>query len=165
MTRFPANESPGKTGLHRSISAKTSFYLLAFEISRLCRTASDGLKERCENKDDELYTSLQLSLEEQRRHVLYLSSILFARTKTMLPIPLFCSLCNNKKNVSYTFLRFTLKEQRRLVQYLSLISMEEQRRQVLHLSLLLFGRTKKTSHTPLFDSLCKRKDNKSCTSL
>ncbi len=36
MTRFPANESPRRTGLHRSISVKSSFYLPAFEISRSC---------------------------------------------------------------------------------------------------------------------------------
>ena len=41
LTRYPANESPRRTGLHWSISAKTSFYLPAFEISRSCRTASD----------------------------------------------------------------------------------------------------------------------------
>ncbi len=41
LTRYPANESPGRTGLHCSISAKTSFYLPAFEISRSCRTSSD----------------------------------------------------------------------------------------------------------------------------
>ncbi len=38
--RFPANESLRKTGLHWSISAKSSFYLPAFEISRSCHTAS-----------------------------------------------------------------------------------------------------------------------------
>jgi hypothetical protein len=36
--RFPANESPRRTGLHRSLSG---FYLPAFEISHSCRTASD----------------------------------------------------------------------------------------------------------------------------
>jgi hypothetical protein len=40
LTRFPANESPRRTGLHCSLSAKSSFYLPAFEISRSCRTAS-----------------------------------------------------------------------------------------------------------------------------
>ncbi len=41
LTRFPANESPKRTGLHWCISAKSSFYLPAFEISRSCRTASE----------------------------------------------------------------------------------------------------------------------------
>ncbi len=35
-SRFPANESPRRTGLHWSISVKSSFYLPAFEISRSC---------------------------------------------------------------------------------------------------------------------------------
>jgi hypothetical protein len=39
-TRFPANESPRRTGLHSFLSAKSSFYLPALEISRSCRTAS-----------------------------------------------------------------------------------------------------------------------------
>jgi hypothetical protein len=39
LTRFSANESPRRTGLHSSLSAKSSFYLPAFEISRSCRTA------------------------------------------------------------------------------------------------------------------------------
>ncbi len=38
---FPANESLRRTGLHWSLSAKSSFYLPVFEISRSCRTASD----------------------------------------------------------------------------------------------------------------------------
>jgi hypothetical protein len=38
--QIPAHESPRRTGLHWSISAKSSFYLPAFEISRSCRTAS-----------------------------------------------------------------------------------------------------------------------------
>jgi hypothetical protein len=41
LTRFPANESPRRTGLRSSLSAKSSFYLPAFEISRSCRTASE----------------------------------------------------------------------------------------------------------------------------
>jgi hypothetical protein len=38
------NECPRRTGLHSStcISAKSSFYLSAFEISRSGRTASEG---------------------------------------------------------------------------------------------------------------------------
>ncbi len=36
LTRFPANESPRRTGLHWYISAKSGFYLPAFEISRSC---------------------------------------------------------------------------------------------------------------------------------
>ncbi len=39
LTRFPANESPRRTCLHSYLSAKSSFYLPAFEISRSCRTA------------------------------------------------------------------------------------------------------------------------------
>ncbi len=46
LTRFPANESPRRTGLHLYISAKSRFYLPAFEISRSCRTASGDLKYR-----------------------------------------------------------------------------------------------------------------------
>ncbi len=34
FSRFPANESLRKTGFHLSLSAKSSFYLPAFEISR-----------------------------------------------------------------------------------------------------------------------------------
>ncbi len=44
MTRFPANESPRRTGFYWSISAKSSFYLPAFEISRSCSTASGVFK-------------------------------------------------------------------------------------------------------------------------
>ncbi len=40
FSRFPANESLRRTGLHLSLSAKSNFYLP--EISRSCRTASDG---------------------------------------------------------------------------------------------------------------------------
>ncbi len=40
FSRFPANESLRRTGLHLSTSTKSSFYLPAFEISRSCRTAS-----------------------------------------------------------------------------------------------------------------------------
>ncbi len=42
FSRFPANESLRRTGLHLSLSA--SFYLPAFEISRSCRTVSAGAK-------------------------------------------------------------------------------------------------------------------------
>ncbi len=38
--RFPAYESPRRTGLHRSLSG---FYLLAFEISRSCRSCDFSL--------------------------------------------------------------------------------------------------------------------------
>ena len=38
--RFPVNESPRRTGLHSSLSEKSSFYLPAFENSRLCCTTS-----------------------------------------------------------------------------------------------------------------------------
>jgi hypothetical protein len=37
FSRFPANESLRRTGLHLSLSKKSSFYLPAFEISRPCR--------------------------------------------------------------------------------------------------------------------------------
>ncbi len=37
---FQISRSLRKTGLHESLSAKSSFYLPAFEISRSCRTAS-----------------------------------------------------------------------------------------------------------------------------
>jgi len=40
FSRFPANESLRRTGLHLSLLAKSSFYLTAFEIFRSCRTAS-----------------------------------------------------------------------------------------------------------------------------
>jgi hypothetical protein len=40
FSRFPANESLRRTGLHLYLSAKSSFYLPAFEICRSCRTAS-----------------------------------------------------------------------------------------------------------------------------
>ncbi len=40
FSRFAANESLRRTGLHLSFAAKSSFYLPAFEISRSCRTAS-----------------------------------------------------------------------------------------------------------------------------
>jgi hypothetical protein len=40
FSRFPANESFRRTGLHLSLSAKSSFYLSAFEISHSWRTAS-----------------------------------------------------------------------------------------------------------------------------
>jgi hypothetical protein len=43
LTRFPANESARRTGLHSSLSEKSSFYLPAFEIS--CRTASDEVAD------------------------------------------------------------------------------------------------------------------------
>jgi len=37
----PANESLRRTGLQLTLSAKFSFYLPAFEISRSCGTASE----------------------------------------------------------------------------------------------------------------------------
>ncbi len=40
FSRFPASESLGRTGLHLSLSKKSSSYLPAFEISLSCRTAS-----------------------------------------------------------------------------------------------------------------------------
>jgi hypothetical protein len=40
FSRFPANESLRRTGLHLSLSAKSSFYTPAFEIFRSCPTAS-----------------------------------------------------------------------------------------------------------------------------
>ncbi len=36
FTRFPANESPRRTGLYSSLLVKSSFYLTAFEICRSC---------------------------------------------------------------------------------------------------------------------------------
>jgi hypothetical protein len=42
FSRFPANKSLKRTGLHSSLSAKSRFYLPAFEISRSCRTASSN---------------------------------------------------------------------------------------------------------------------------
>jgi hypothetical protein len=39
LTRFPANESPRRTGLRSFLSVKSGFYLPAFEITRSCRTA------------------------------------------------------------------------------------------------------------------------------
>jgi hypothetical protein len=42
FSRFPANESLRKIGFHFSLSAKSSFYLSAFEISRSSRTASEN---------------------------------------------------------------------------------------------------------------------------
>ncbi len=41
MTRFPANESPRRTGLNSSLLAKSSFYLPSFKISSSCCTAPD----------------------------------------------------------------------------------------------------------------------------
>ncbi len=55
FSRFQANESLRRTGLHLSLSAKSSFYLSACEISRSCRTASNAERqkldfaERCRN--------------------------------------------------------------------------------------------------------------------
>ncbi len=40
-SRFPANESLRRTGLHLTLSAKSSFHLPAFEISRSCCNASE----------------------------------------------------------------------------------------------------------------------------
>jgi hypothetical protein len=40
--QISANESPIRIGLYSSLSAKSSFYLPAFEISRSCPTASEG---------------------------------------------------------------------------------------------------------------------------
>jgi hypothetical protein len=40
------SESLRRTGLHLSLSAKSSLYLPAFEISRSCRTASGSFRER-----------------------------------------------------------------------------------------------------------------------
>jgi hypothetical protein len=82
-------------------------------------------------------------------------------TKTTCPIPLFNSLCKNKDNMSHTSLRFSLEEKDDK-SYTSLwFSLEEQRQQILHLSLILFARTKTTSPAPLSESLCKNKDDKS----
>ncbi len=46
MTRFPANESPRRTGSHSSLSEKSSFQFLPPCISRSCRTAS-GVSRLC----------------------------------------------------------------------------------------------------------------------
>jgi hypothetical protein len=90
-----------------------------------------------------------IQLREQRWHVLFLPLILFGRTKTTSPTPLFDSLWKNKDNKTYTSLWFSL---------------QEQRQQDLHLYLMLFARTKTTSPTPLFDSLWKNKYT-NCTPL
>jgi hypothetical protein len=42
LSRFLAQESLRRTGLHLSLSAKAGFYLPAFEIPRSCRTASEA---------------------------------------------------------------------------------------------------------------------------
>jgi hypothetical protein len=65
--------------------------------------------------------------------------MLFARTKTTSPTPLFDSLWKNKDDNFYISLRFSLEEQRRKVLHLSSILFDQQRRQVLLLSAILFG--------------------------
>ncbi len=134
----------------------------------------------CKNKDNELYTSLQFSLEEQSRQIQQLSLILLEITKTTSPTPLFDSLWKNKrqdlflfsilfeitKTTSPTPLFDSLWKNRDDKFYISLLfSLEEQRRQVLHLSSILFGRTETTSSTSFFYSLWKSRGNKFYTSL
>jgi hypothetical protein len=52
FSRFPANESLRRTGLDRSISAKSSFYPPAFEICRSCLTASVRFFRLCTGEGD-----------------------------------------------------------------------------------------------------------------
>jgi hypothetical protein len=50
FSRFPADESLRRTGLHVSLPTKSSFYLPAFEISRLFRTVSGEIIVKVRNK-------------------------------------------------------------------------------------------------------------------
>ncbi len=52
LTRFPANESPRRTGFRSSLSAKTSFYLPAFEISRSCPPPMSTIPKRKRKRSD-----------------------------------------------------------------------------------------------------------------
>jgi hypothetical protein len=59
---FHPNESPRRTGLHSSLSAKSNFYLPAFEISRSCRTASGVLWGAADSDDSKkAWSSFQIS--------------------------------------------------------------------------------------------------------